>query len=379
MGVNGITDIDVSYTIFDKTESIHWEWGNPVAYNSNFCNTLPLTIPQEGANIPVAFKIEKVNGAEPSATVTTAASVTTHALLPENGYDKKMVVEEATSSICGWCVRGIVGMEKMFENYGNEAFIPISAHSRHDKYKEETSPVNYDDFWDRYITHNPTCLVNRNFRYGITDPNFQNLEWIYSKEISKRAIAEIRLKGYEQTDGCLSIDSEVSFACPEEEGNYSVAYVLTEDNVGPYVQSNAYSGSEQEMGGWETLPKSVRTYYQFVARAISDFDGTPLIASGRVEQGKVYSHSDRVSLEKVSDMSRVAVIGMVINDKTGRIENAVRMPLKDMQGASVEDIMTDDSPVEYYDLSGRRLSSCPASGFYIEKKGAAVRKVTAIR
>lgn len=373
-GVNPITDLDLSYTVFDKTESIHFDFPEGVGYNQSVDMGVGVVVPKEGVNVPVSFSIEKVNGVAPSTTATTIGSVTVHSILPENGFERKMVVEEAGGSGCGWCPRGIVGLDQMFKNHGHEAFIPISAHSP--GYGEETAPFGYDAFWDRYITHNPSCLVNRNIaRYGITDPNTDNLEGIYSEVSASRAIADIHITGCSEENGWLSVDSEVSFAFSEEDGAYSIAYVVTEDGVGPYMQSNSYSGSVWEMGGWELLPEKVPTYYDFLARGISAFDGTPLNPGGGIDAGRVYTHTDKVNMVKVRDKNRLALVAMVINDATGCIENAVRVPLSDLN--TVEEITPPDTATEYYDLSGYRLSSRPSTGIYIERKGSKARKMIA--
>ena len=373
-GVNPITDLDLSYTVFDKTESIHFDFPEGVDYDRSAYMGVSVAIPQEGVNVPVSFAIEKVNGVVPSVNANTAWSVMVHSILPENGFSKAMVVEEASGRGCGWCPRGIVGLTDMFKEHGNDGFIPISAHSL--GYGADTSPFGYDAFWERYITHNPSCIVNRNIaRYGITDPNTDNLEWIFNEVSASRAIADIHISGYNEENGWLSVDSEISFAFSEEDGTYSVAYVVTEDGVGPYPQSNSYSGAEYEMGGWETLPSVVPTYYDFLARGISDFDGTPLNPEGGIDAAETYTHSDKVNLVKVRDMSRLAVVAMLINDKTGRIENAVRSPLTELN--AVEAIWSGNSPAEYYDLSGRRLTVRPASGIYIMRQGGNARKMVA--
>lgn len=370
-GVNPITELDLSYTVFDKTESIHFDFPEGVGYDQSADMGFSVAVPQEGVNVPVSFAIEKVNGAVPSVNANTAWSVMVHSILPDNGFSKAMVVEEAGGRGCGWCPRGIVGLADMFREHGNDGFIPISAHSL--GYGADTNPFGYDAFWERYITHNPSCLVNRNIaRYGITDPNTDNLGWIYEEVAASRAIAEIHISGCREENGWLSVDSEVSFAFSEEEGAYSVAYVVTEDSVGPYMQANSFSGVDYEMGGWESLPAEVSTYYDFLARGISDFDGTSLNPEGGIEAGKTYTYSDKVNLVKVSDKNRLAVIAMIINDKTGRIENAVRIPLSDLDG--VNEISISNTPTEYYDLSGRKLSGRPSSGIYIESQGSKAHK-----
>lgn len=372
-GVNTLADVDLSYTVFGETVFTHIDLPEALEYNHDTFIHLGVKIEQEGVNVPVTFTIDKVNGSEPSTTASTAYGMTVHSILPENGYDPHMVVEEASGAMCGWCVRGLIGMDQLFKAHGDEAFIPISAH--HIAHGEETSPIGYDAFWERYITSNPSCLINRNIpRYGITDPNTDNLNRIYQEVTTTRAIAEININGCEVEDGWLTVESEMSFAFPEESGSYSVGYVIAEDGVGPYPQSNAYAGVEYDMAGWESLPNIVSTYYDFLARGISDFDGTALNTGRGIESGKIYTHSDKVNLVKVRDMSRLAVVAMLINDKTGRIENAVRKPFTELEVCAVEEVSLNKAPAEYYDLSGRRLSGRPESGIYIVRVGSLTEK-----
>ncbi len=373
-GVNPISDIDVSYSVFEETVSRHFDFLQPVEYADKADLCLAVSVSQEGVNIPITFTIEKINGIEPAYTSVASKGVTIHSILPENGFDRNLVVEEASGRGCGWCVRGMVGLDRMFKQYSDGSFIPISAH--HIGYGEETNPFGYDPFWDRYITHNPSCLVNRNLAYyGIQDPSSTTLSWIYDEVTSSRAIADIKINGYSEKGGWLEVDSEATFAFSEEVGEYSVAYVVTEDEVGPYMQNNSYSGWDEDMDGWESLPSVVPTYYDFLARGISDFDGTPLYVDGGIEAGKSYGHSDKVNLVKVRDINKLTLIAMLINDKTGCIENAVRMPLTELEINSVEEVPLSNTAAEYYDLSGRRLMGNPGMGICIVRNGCKSRKM----
>lgn len=375
LGVNKISDVDIAYKVLDQTVSKHIEFSNPLEYNQSIWTSIEFSVPEEGANVPVSFTIEKVNGHTPSTTAVTGREVTIHSLYPDNGFAHNMLVEEAGGRGCGWCVRGIVGIDRMMKAHNDGTFIPISAH--HIGYGEDTAPYNYEPFWERYITHNPSCLINRSIsRIGVTDPNSYNLAWYYDDITNTPAIAAIEVKEYTLEDDWLSVNSDVTFALPEENGVYSVAYVVTEDKVGPYVQNNAYAGdTNSAMDGWENLGEHVVTYYDFLARGISNFDGTPLAVPAKIEPGDKYNHSDKVSMVKVSDMSNLSLVAMVINDKTGWIENSCRVAVEDL--AAIQGVMIDSDtyPVEYFDLSGRKLSGCPSSGIYIRRQGAHSEKI----
>lgn len=374
LGVNPIHDIDVAFHVLDRTTRQHIELNDSIGYSMvAYSSAATFSVPEEGANIPVRLNIEKVNGQTPSVTAVTERTVTLHSIYKSSGYPKNMLIEEAGGRGCGSCVRGIVGLDRMMKAHSDGSFIPITAHSS--GYGEETAPYNYGALWERYITHNPTCLINRNFsRIGITDPSYDNLESYYREITASPAIASIEIKGCSIDSGWLNVDSDVSFAMTEDDARYSVAYVVTEDEVGPYPQQNSYSGGSIEMDGWENLGPSVMTCFDFLARSISDFDGTPLSVPSRIIPGEKYSHSDRVSLVKVTDLSKLAVIAMVINDKTGAIENACRIEASGLD--SIEDIGLDnDQPIEYYDLAGRRLSVVTSPGIYIRRQGGVATKI----
>lgn len=373
-GVNEMTDIDLAYIAFGDTVIEHIEMPYPVKYNQEYFSSFPITVHEEGVNVPITFEIVKVNGHTTSASSLTEKTLTIHTIKPERGFSQNMIVEEAGGAGCGWCVRGLVGLDRTFKSHNDGSFIPIMAHSP--KESEERAAIGYEPFWSQYMTHTPTCLINRDIqRYGIDNPDYGTLGRRYDSITSTPAIAEIEISGYAMEDDMLSVESNVRFAMPEDEGSYSVAYVVTEDNVGPYVQNNEYSGYDGDMDGWENLPEKVVTYYDFLARGVSDFFGTPIDLPDTITPGESYSHTDRVSLVKVHDLDRLAVVAMVICDKTGRIENACRLELHGLN--SLGGIAADaaSGPEEYYDFSGRRLSGRPASGLCIRRQGGHAEKL----
>lgn len=373
-GINPITELDVSYEVNGITKSTHLTSSIPVEYNEYRDYGIAVSLSDEGANIPVTFSIDKVNGVDASATAVITKTQVVHSISRDKGFAHNMVVEEAGGRGCGWCVRGIVGLDRTYKAHNDGTFIPISAH--HPGYGEETSPVGYNAIWDRYLTHNPSCLINRNIsRFGIADPNFELLEDSYNQVVSIPAIASIEVTGCEVLGEELKVESEICFALPEHEAEYAVAYVVTEDNVGPYMQYNEYSGSATDMDGWENLPSPTETYFDFLARGISEFDGTSDGIPAIIVPGTKYRHSDKVSLKKVRDSKKLHVVAILINSRTGCIENGTRITVS--SDAGVQHIETDgyDSEVEYYDLSGRRIYGELEQGIYIRRKGSKTNKI----
>lgn len=375
-GVNSVESLDFTYEV-DGEKVSQQKTFSPVAYNQSYYCNFDFEPQNEGAGKILHLTIDRVNGQPAGTTAVHEAMASFNTLFYENGFRYNMVIEEGTGLGCGWCVRGIVGLERTMEAYPDGTFIPISVHSRYDH--SDLVPIGYDLLWERHLTHNPTCLINRNLqRFGIEDPSDYRLKRIYETYQSIPAISEVGDITCDKDGDRLKVSSTVKFAFSENDADYKVAYVVTEDNVGPYRQYNAYSGGTTVMGGWELLPSYVDIKHNFVARAISNFDGTCGDIPSKIEKGTIYHHTDYLSLEKVTDINNTYIIALVINGHNGRIENALRKKIDPSLFTSIEDVVNDiednENSVEYYDLAGRRVFT-PQNGIFIRRQGDKVQKI----
>ncbi len=373
-GVNTIRTIEYSYYV-DGKKNVRTAAVPYASYNESRSFKFT-TYPQiEGAGKEFRLSIDKVNGEPVGTTAKHEASLIFHCVSAEKGIRHNMLIEEATGTGCGWCVRGIVGLDQMMKEHSDGSFIPIAAH--YPTYNRNLAPIGYDLLWDRHLTHNPTCLIDRNIqRYGIEDPNYETLSRLYESHASVPAIVNLEDIICEEDGESLKVSSSLKFVFSENNADYRVAYVITEDGVGPYEQSNAYSGSTEEMGGWELLPESVDIKHNFVARIISNFDGTKGDIPSEIEAGRVYHHADCLSLENVTDINNAYIIAVVINGNTAHIENALRKKIK-ASDATVDIVRSDaddSEPIEYYDLMGRKTPE-PQHGIFIRRQGSKTEKV----
>lgn len=82
---------------------------------AQYMETKSFTVPAENTttalNIPVSVKLVSVNGA---AQDNNGFELSDNGIFSsfDGGYTRNVVVEEGTGTWCGWCPRGIVGMEK---------------------------------------------------------------------------------------------------------------------------------------------------------------------------------------------------------------------------------------------------------------------------
>lgn len=371
LAYNTVKSLTVNYSTNGVERSETVTLPSPLLYN-DYAGPLAFTMEfgtEEGNDLPVSVEISGLNGdAANNATANTRTAAGTFLCLAE-GYDKAMVVEEATATWCGFCPRGLVGMAAMYKAHENDGrFIPIAAH-----YNDRLSVQSYSSLFGYtygidYLT--PNCVVNRNTeQFGAQDPAQDFLEEAYKLVTAEPAVCSVNIKNFtfDAAKRTITVDAEAEFAIPTS-GEYGFCYVLTEDNVGPYDQTNYFSpsaGYGASLEWWDTQSNPVEgVYYDHIARYIYPFLGLKGSLPDNIAADTKYSHTASLQTNKVSDINNCNIIVMVVNRASKRIENAVMKHYSD--GASIEEVAGRQHRAdnEYYDLQGRRVTN-PGHGLYI--------------
>jgi len=232
----------------------------------------------------------------------------------------KMVVgEEGTGTWCGWCPEGIVVMEHMAETYP-DTWIGIAVHNNDPMVVPE-----YDAGILNYLNAYPSGLIDRS---GVVYFPGQ-FEEAYLERINKVAPAELMIENQSVTNGVLTFDITATFYAMV--ANYRLNAVLVEDYVtgtsAGYNQANFYSGGAfGEMGGFELLPNPVPAadmIYMDVARALpGGWDGVEGSLPEIAYAGETYSFEFSVALDESWDYDNLRIVGMLINNNNGMIQNA---------------------------------------------------------
>ena len=282
-------------------------------------------------------------------------------LTPVEANNRRMYVEDATGTWCGWCPKGLVGLKRMRETHPDR-FIGVGVHCGED-------PMNTFQPYSDWIvglglTAYPTCYVNRDGQPR--NPNYTVLEDYYTNEFRKYSELNVSvsatLEGKE-----LKMTSFVTPIMDLYATSYNVAFVVLED--GPTaVQENFYfDGNSGEMGGFEKLPMKAPTTYEDVARGI--WPTVTGLGSGAIQlpadmkAGETVRNTCSVPLSyfKCEDVNHCHVVALVINS-AGEVENAaefyidptgVQAPLR----AGYEKL---SAPA--FDLQGRRVNPSSLHG-----------------
>ena len=139
----------------------------------------------------------------------------------------------------GWCPRGIVGLDKIKENYKDD-LLPISVHTWFSSQGDDPLEVtSYQKVLESYATGFPGASINR--EYNDVDPysNFEDFPNIFYQHCE----ATLGLATAEEDMGAsVSITPSIQFNIDVPANYYGLAYVITEDNITGVDQLNYYYG-----------------------------------------------------------------------------------------------------------------------------------------
>lgn len=369
-GVNTIESLGVACSINGGEEQmVEVTPEKPVAASSTGTAYFKFTCPDELYNARLECRIAEVNGQPNNATEKTTFGSTFTCV--KNGYPRAMVVEEGTGTWCGWCVRGIVGLEGMAEEHHDGSFIGIAVHAGDPMVPNDA----YAPLYTALNTSYPGCLVNREKSIGRSNPQLDVLQNLYPRITTAPAIVELKaVEAKVNTDKTVEITTDATFALDIPEADFGIAYVIIEDKVGPYAQTNSYSGGAAgAMGGWESKGASVLTLYNDVARYISSYQGDENSVPAAIEGGKAIRYTATLPISSVKKIENMRFAALVIDRVSGTILNGLGFKDADISGIETVETETVDAPAVYFDLMGRRVAN-PAPGQLLISNGAKIIK-----
>lgn len=318
-GANSISDIDLTLDIEGEepqVKRVELYYG-PLAYHQASLDTTSFVCKTFGKNVPYNLYVSAING----NPVENVFSIKGSFMCLEKGFQRNVVIEEATGTWCGYCVIGYAGMEYMKEHYSDKGFIGIALHEG-DRMRVLDPGGAYESF-DEYISGYPSAFMDRNWNNSIY-PAPEELEYEFLNMVDLPAYAQINANYIidENNSKNVTLTTSSMFALDEENANYGIAYAVVEDNVGPYDQTNYLSGSGEDAYGFENMPSPVSLIYNDVARNCSHplpFEGS---IPTSINANTSYDFSTDINLKGVTDLNNYRIIAMVIDGETGYILNA---------------------------------------------------------
>lgn len=238
--------------------------------------------------------------------------------LAAESYPRRMVMEEATATWCGWCPQGIVAIDGLKRDFPDN-FLAIAIHGNGDK-------MAYVDEYGLQVNSYPSAFLNR-------QSTSVSYSWL-KRQIEKAGLTTdkmVRIDSvtYVEADEAYKVSTTTRVANFLENAQLRLVYVVTEDSVGPYKQTNNFAGESEEMGGFENLPTKVEMLYSDVARFIyPGCNGLEGSVPSMLEACKDYAYVANVSANfNCDDYGKLQLTVMLYDAATNTIVNADRVAL----------------------------------------------------
>lgn len=295
---------------------------------------------QDGeVDLGATAKVTKVNGKDNALSeMTVETTFSPNSKL----FERRMVLEEYTGLGCGFCPRGYYGIEEFAKVVTDGSFIAIGVHNYG---SDPMMCTAYNSWVSKFIQGAPSGTVNRMADFNGFNPSLEDIAAAYPlvHGLCKEDV-QIKAEFADDTKEKVKATATMKFAEDIAKGNYGLAYVITQDKIGPYNQSNYYAGGQYgAMGGFESMPAQVSLVYNDVARDIFNWSGDRNAVPTELVAGVEYTHEKEMSLSRCltldgASLDNVNVIVLLIDRATGEIANAAKCRIGGESQSSVSEV-----------------------------------------
>lgn len=317
--------------------------------NAQSVVNIPMNADTQAGRTPRYITITKVNGVE--NTIEDATS-TGYFVTLSKAVERKTVIEEFTGTWCGWCPRGITGVEKVNERFGDKA-ITIVVHG------DDPMSISYGASASSY----PSAYVDRGV---VADPYFGisgealGICDLVAERNSLLAEASVTLQQPTLAkNGTISFKTDVTFNYDNTKSPYALGYVLLADGLKGtgrnWAQANYYSGqtqysTDEYLKTWVDAGSYVSMSFDHVAIAAKGMDTKGSTISAPIVDGKTRTVSGSLSLTGngvLQSFENLKVVSVLFNTETGYIVNADIQPV-----AIAEDFSQNRMQVKAFEQTG---------------------------
>lgn len=364
-GANTVSSVGVDITVGSE-EPVHQTVAldKAMGYYGTAEATVKVTANTRGLNVPVTVKVTEINGeAGNNSTAAEAASVVRVLPTGTPSYDRNVLIEEGTGTWCKYCPRGALGMEKMEEKYmADGRLMLVACHANDDMYVPQ-----YYDILVKYMGSLPSAIINRTIQLN---PEYTTLRSNYLSEIKRAAYATVGVDAtYNPGTTTITFDADVTLALDDLGSNYRLAFIVTNNQVGPYEQQNAYAGTSMEK--WGQLDEEVEMLFDHVAASGTNAMGIDILPA-ELKAGEAVRVTTTIDFDdspNITDgkLDNCRFIVALVNAHNGQIENVAQtLTLANYEYGSITEISSEASAsAPIYDLQGRPVVN-PGRGLYIQ-------------
>lgn len=283
----------------------------------------------------IQMSIIGINGAADEKDCNDAKSAKVEGITP--AQDRRVLIEEATGTWCGWCPRGEVALRYIQEDFGDYV-VPIAVHGSPAP-GAGTEPMENEHIV--FATGSfpgfggfPNIMVEREgwFSFGSS----ADLEPHFFDNIGVDPIAKMEL-GADWDDASRTLKVSLANVFNQDvNGGYALDVLLVEDDVtgttAAYNQVNYYSGGAQgPLDGYENLPNPIPAadmVYDHVSRGSMTTFQFHDLPSTAFTSGDKYVANFEMVLPAEYDETQLHLVGTISNSD-GTINNVFDVTLQE--------------------------------------------------
>lgn len=393
-GSAGITSI--AYTVATGTVDADFEQEltlpTPVVgFNARATVSLPLPTDAVTGQTTKTITITKVNGQE-NASVEKSCTGTLFTV--SKLVARTVAVEELTGTGCPWCPRGLAGMEKMRDTFGDQ-FVGLGIHQYNSSDAMYLSPSTYARL---SFPGAPNCMINRSGDpidpyYGSADDICDDVR----KALAVPAKAGVEVAATWNEDK-TAVDAVANVETTVDNVTYTVEFALVADQLSgsgsAWNQSNNYAQYTVEQAGADAYlapfcrggayGKSTITGYKFndviiAGCYINNKNPLPALTDMVLDQPQsvecTLKMPTKATLKNAIDPEQVYAVAMVI-DSEGHIANAAKVKVETPEtvtGISTAAVNTTEKVS--YNLNGVQLAAPQQGVNIVRMANGQVKKV----
>jgi len=313
---------------------------------------IPVKADAQPGRTPRYITITKVNGVD---NVIAGASAEGYMVTLSKAVERRTVVEEFTGTWCGWCPRGITGMEKVNEQFGDKA-ITIVVHS------SDPMAIEYGASAGSY----PMAYVDRGVAadpfFGISDKDLGILDLVADRN---KVLAEASVSLQQPTltkSGSITFKTDVTFNYDNKKAPYAMGYVLLADGLTgsgkDWAQANSYNTDAAKesfapypsLQPWFDAAGYIPMTYNNVAVLAKGMDAQGGGIAAPIVDGKQLTLNGSMSISGntvLQNFENLKVVAVLFNTDNGYIVNADIQPV-----VIADDFSQNRMQVKAFDQTG---------------------------
>ena len=275
------------------------------------------------------------------------------------------LIEEYTGTWCGWCVRGLVGMEMLRETFGDD-FIGVAIHN------DDAMAVLPTNQYPSSIQGFPSAFVERSREvdpyYGITEETPAGIIDYMQRLASRESTAGIGVAAEwtsaDKTDIAVHVSS--FFTANSSNGRYAIEVMLIADDLygtsGGWTQANyyrvyaSYFTDDPYLAPWTTKPSNIKgIHFNDVlvgtSRIVSGSLPTNIVANEIYDFDYTFTLSELPVPSLIQNKDNLHVIAIIVDTTTKRVINANRSYITDFVINVVPGDVNEDGEVNIADVT----------------------------